>query len=373
MSATHSDIRRYKTNYIKEQDGIALYRAVAKAEKDPQRAQIFEKLAVAEEHHAARWAKLLEDNGVSVPPYRPSFRVRMLGWFSRVVGTQHVLPVISGLESRDQGEYVGQAEATGFPAAERSHSRTLQVMMQENAAAGVQSIAKAESWHSQSYGGSLRAAVFGINDGLISNFGLVMGIAGTNAEPRFVLLAGVAGLLAGAFSMAAGEYVSVRSQRELYEQQLALEAQELEASPEEEQEELSLIYQAKGIAADQANELARQILSNPETAIKTLAREELGLDPDSLGSPWAAAISSFVAFAIGAVIPVVPYLLMRSSNAIFVSALVCGVALFLVGALISIFTGRNVAYSGFRMVGIGALAAGVTFIVGRLLGVSIAG
>jgi VIT1/CCC1 family predicted Fe2+/Mn2+ transporter len=373
VAATHSDIRRYKTNYIKEQDGIALYRALAKAEKETHRAEIFEKLAKAEEHHAARWAKLLEDNGVKVPEYSASFRVRLLGWLSHMVGTQHVLPVVSGLESRDQGEYVGQPEATGFPASERSHSRTLQVMFKENAQAGAQQIVKSERWHSQNYGGSLRAAVFGVNDGLISNFGLVMGIAGTNVEPRFVLLAGIAGLLAGAFSMAAGEYVSVRSQRELYEQQLALEAQELEASPEEEHEELSLIYQAKGIAPDQANELATQILSNPETAIETLAREELGLDPDSLGSPWIAAFSSFIAFAIGAVIPVIPFLVVHNSTAIVFSAIVCGASLFLVGALISLFTGRNMAYSGFRMVAIGALAAAITFAVGRLLGVSVAG
>jgi vacuolar iron transporter family protein len=152
-----------------------------------------------------------------------------------------------------------------------------------------------------------------------------------------------------------------------------LEAQELEASPEEEHEELALIYQAKGIPSDQANELARQILANPETAIQTLAREELGLDPESLGSPWMAALSSFVAFTIGAIIPVIPYLVIRSSLALPVSTLVCGVSLFLVGALISIFTGRNMVYSGFRMVGIGALAAGVTFAIGRLLGISVAG
>jgi len=373
VSATHSDIQRYKTNYLKEQEGIALYRSMARAEKDTRRAEIFEKLAAAEELHASRWAKLLEDNGVRPPVYKPSFRVRLLGWISRTVGTQHVLPVVSGFELRDQGEYVGQVEATGMPAAERSHSRTLQLMLKENAAAGVQSIVKAERWHSQGYGGSLRAAVFGVNDGLVSNFGLVMGIAGTNAEPRFVLVAGVAGLLAGAFSMAAGEYISVRSQRELYEQQMALEAQELEASPEEEHEELSLIYQAKGIPGDQANELATQILANPDTAIQTLAREELGLDPDSLGSPWTAALSSFIAFAIGAIIPVLPYLLMRNSNALPTSAIVCGLSLFLVGAALSMFTGRNVVYSGLRMVSIGALAAGVTFVIGRLLGVSVAG
>ena len=140
MSATHSDIRRYKVNYIKEQEGIALYRALARAEQNTQRAEIFEKLATAEEHHAARWATLLQDNDVALPLYRPSFRVRLLGWVSRTLGTQHVLPIVSGLEFRDQGEYLGQAEATGMPAAERSHSRTLQLMMQENAAAGVQSI-----------------------------------------------------------------------------------------------------------------------------------------------------------------------------------------------------------------------------------------
>jgi VIT1/CCC1 family predicted Fe2+/Mn2+ transporter len=187
------------------------------------------------------------------------------------------------------------------------------------------------------------------------------------------LLAGVAGLLAGAFSMAAGEYISVKSQRELYEQQLNLEAQELESSPEEEREELALIYQAKGIPSDQANELARQILSNPDTAIQTLAREELGLDPDSLGSPWTAALSSFIAFAVGAVIPVLPYALIPGSTAFLASAIACGASLFVVGALISIFTGRNMAYSGVRMVGIGALAASVTFAIGRLLGVSVAG
>jgi VIT1/CCC1 family predicted Fe2+/Mn2+ transporter len=215
--------------------------------------------------------------------------------------------------------------------------------------------------------------VFGVNDGLVSNFSLVMGIAGTEAEPRFVLLAGVAGLLAGAFSMAAGEYVSVRAQRELYEQQIDLEKQELEASPEEEREELALIYQAKGVPGNQADELAKQILSNPETAIDTLAREELGLDPASLGSPWLAALSSFVAFAIGAALPVIPYVVTTGHEAFLGSAALCGTALFVVGALISLFTGRNMLYSGLRMLCIGAGAATVTFLVGRLLGVKIAG
>jgi VIT1/CCC1 family predicted Fe2+/Mn2+ transporter len=371
VSASKDDIARYRENYLKEQDGIALYRALARAEKNPARAAIFEKLAAAEERHAARWARMLRSNGSDVPAYKPGFRVHVLGWLSSRLGTEQVLPVVSGLESRDQGAYLGQAEAAGLPAEERSHNRTLRAMEQRGG--GAETILQTERWHRASYGGSLRAAVFGVNDGLISNFGLVMGVAGASLEPRFVLLAGIAGLLAGAFSMAAGEYVSVRSQRELYEQQIALEAQELESSPEEEKEELSLIYQAKGLPEEQAKDLADAIISNPETAIDTLAREELGLDPSALGSPWSAALSSFLAFAAGAFIPVIPYLLASGTTAFVGSAALCGASLFSVGAVISIFTGRNVVLSGFRMLGIGALAAAITYATGTLLGVSVLG
>jgi VIT1/CCC1 family predicted Fe2+/Mn2+ transporter len=370
VKPTSDDLRRYAENFMREQDGIALYRALAKAEKDPARVDIFEKLAQAEERHAARWARLLKTNGATVPLYSPGWRVHVLGWLSRRFGTQHILPVVSGLESRDQDVYRGQAEAKGIPAEERGHMRTLRAM-QYHGKNRPETILDLEGWHRTTYGGTLRAAVFGANDGLLSNFSLVMGIAGANAAPRFVLLAGVAGLLAGASSMAAGEFVSVQSQRELYEQQIAIEREELEMSPEEELEELSLIYQAKGIPTNQAEELAEKILSNPETAIDTLAREELGLDPAGLGSPWVAAASSFIAFAVGAAIPVVPYFLTTGSSAFIASALICGISLFVIGGLISIFTGRNFFFSGFRMLGIGALAAGATFLIGKLLGVTV--
>ena len=371
MKPTEEDLKRYADNFVREQDGIALYRALAKAEKDPARAEIFERLAKAEERHAMRWARLLKNNGAPVPLYSPSLRVVVLGWLSRRFGTQHILPVVSGLESRDQDVYRGQAEAAGLPAEERSHMRTLRAM-QRKGDDKPESILDLEAWHRTNYGGSLRAAVFGANDGLLSNFSLIMGIAGANAEPRFVLLAGIAGLLAGASSMAAGEYVSVQSQRELYEQQIAIEREELEMSPEEEREELSLIYQAKGLAENEAEELADRIISRPDTAIDTLAREELGLDPMTLGSPWVAAGSSFFAFALGAAIPVVPYLITTGTRAFIASAVVCGLSLFIIGGLISLFTGRNFFFSGFRMLGIGALAAGVTYLIGRLLGVSVA-
>src|SRR5215813_8483282 len=370
MKPTKDDLNRYADNFLREQEGIALYRALAKAERDSARAEIFEKLAKAEERHAARWSRLLKHNGADVPLYSPGWRVLLLGWLSRRFGTQHILPVVTGLESRDQDVYRGQAEAKGMPAEERGHMRTLRAM-QRHGQDRPESILDLEGWHSTIYGGSLRAAVFGANDGLVSNFSLVMGIAGANVESRFVLLAGIAGLLAGASSMAAGEYVSVRSQRELYEQQIGLEREELEMSPEEEKEELSLIYQAKGVPKEEAEELAKRIVSNPETAIDTLAREELGLDPSGLGSPWLAAASSFIAFAFGAAIPVIPYLITSGNTAFVSSAILCGVSLFVVGGLISLFTGRNFFFSGFRMLGIGALAAGVTYLIGKLLGVSV--
>ena len=371
QTITPADIDRYRTNYLVERDGIALYRAMAAAEKDHKRAEIFEKLAQNEERHAQRWARLIETGGGEVPGYRQSARVRLLGWLARRFGTERVIPIISSLEARDEAGYRQQPEAEGLPAEERAHSRTLWAM--SGGGSGVEAIAGAERWHLMARGGILRATVFGVNDGLVSNFSLVMGFAGADARPEYILLAGVAGLLAGSFSMAAGEYVSVSAQRELFEQQIAMEKQELEMSPKEEEEELALIYQAKGIPDDQAKFLARRIVANPKTAIDTLAREELGLDPTQLGSPWIAAASSFLAFIMGASVPVLPYLFTGGTTAWTASTLLSCLALFGVGALISIFTARGPITSGLRMLGIGLLASAITYAVGWLLGVSIAG
>ncbi|HWO41897.1 MAG TPA: VIT1/CCC1 family protein [Candidatus Eisenbacteria bacterium] len=366
-----ADIARYQNNYLVEMDGIALYRSLAAAERDEKRARIFERLAQAEERHARRWARLIESSGGSVPKYRPTVRVRVLGWMARHFGTRRVLPIISSLEARDEANYLNQPEAAGLPAEERAHSRALRAMDGELSTR--EAIVGGERWHVMARGGGLRAAVFGINDGLVSNFSLVMGFAGADARPEYVLLAGVAGLLAGSFSMAAGEYVSMRAQRELFEQQIALERQELEMSPKEEEEELSLIYQAKGVPEREAAMLARRIIQNPRTAIDTLAREELGLDPSALGSPWGAALSSFFAFIAGAFVPVLPYLFGGGWFAWIISATLSCLALFGVGALLSIFTARGPLISGARMLGIGLLASSITYSVGWLLGVSVGG
>lgn len=368
---TRADVERYRQNYIVEMDGIALYRFMAAAEQDGQRAAIFEKLAQNEERHAQRWAKLIQSGGGSVPAHKPSARVRLLGWTARRFGTRRVVPIISSMEARDEAGYMRQPEAAGLPAEERAHSRTLLAM--EGKTSSQESIAGAERWHVTASAGGLRAAVFGVNDGLLSNFSLVMGFAGAEAKPEYIILAGVAGLLAGSFSMAAGEYVSVRAQREVFEQQIAIEKEELEMSPKEEEEELSLIYQAKGIPEHEASQLAQRIIQNPKTAIDTLAREELGLDPTGLGSPWTAAMSSFFAFVVGAFVPVAPYLLTTGTKAWIVSAALSFCALFTVGALLSIFTARGPMVSGARMLGIGLLVSAITYFVGWTLGVSVGG
>jgi vacuolar iron transporter family protein len=256
---------------------------------------------------------------------------------------------------------------------ERTHARTV-VALAGNANGGAEAILGRERWHrARDGGGSLRAAVFGVNDGLVSNLSLVMGVAGANPGNRFVLLSGIAGLLAGSFSMAAGEFVSMTAQRELFERQIALEAEELEMNPEEEREELSLIYQAKGVPRAEAEALAVRLTSDKQVALDTLAREELGLDPADLGSPWKAALSSFVMFAAGAIVPVVPYLFGGGTAAVVVSGILSALALMLVGGALALFTGRSPLVSALRMLAIGAVASAITYLVGSVIGVSVEG
>ncbi len=235
------------------------------------------------------------------------------------------------------------------------------------------SLGRSESHSSRvaTRGASLRAAVLGANDGLVSNFSLVMGVAGGTGNPDFVLLAGAAGLLAGAFSMAAGEYISVRSQRDLYENELRKEEVELSEWPEEEQAELERIYRAKGLSEEESRRVASRLMADPEVALDTLAREELGLDPSQLGAPVAAASSSFVAFVVGAAIPLLPYALGAADLAFWLSGSFSGLALLLAGGILARLTGVNAAWGAGRMLLAGGVAAAVTYGIGRLIGVSV--
>jgi VIT1/CCC1 family predicted Fe2+/Mn2+ transporter len=223
--------------------------------------------------------------------------------------------------------------------------------------------------HKSYGGGTLRAGVFGVNDGLVSNTCLVMGVAGAEANPSVLILTGVAGLLAGAFSMAAGEFISMLSQREMFEHQIAQEKDELERYPQEEAEELALIYAARGIPLKQARDVATKLIANPAQALDTLAREELGLNPDDLGSPIGAALSSFIAFSIGASLPLIPFLL-GLTPAVAIAAAISGAALAMVGAVLSLFSGRSAFVGGLRMLLIGSAAALATYMIGSLFNVS---
>lgn len=294
-------------------------------------------------------------------------------------GPDFVLPTIQAAERADSGSYDAQPEAVGtsLPSDERSHARLVSALSGSHGP-GLQgsAIARLEGRRHRGLGAgnALRAAVLGANDGLVSNFSLVMGVAGAQFEPQTILLTGLAGILAGAGSMAMGEWISVQSARELYTRQIAAEEQELIEAPEEEEEELALIYEAKGMTPEQARTLAARLMTDRETALNTLAREELGIDPDELGgSAYTAAATSCLLLALGALPPVLPFAFLSGWTAIIVSVVLSILGLFLIGAAITLFTGRGVAFSGTRQVIIGLAAAALSYILGNLFGVAIGG
>lgn len=377
MDDTKPPAERYRQNLQSEVDSAALYRTLAEAESDPQLAKVFGRLAAVEEAHAQFWRSRLRAMGKSLPQLTPGFRTRALGWLARRFGPQLVLPAINTLEHLDSGQYDLQPEAVagGLPQAERSHARILEAMAGDRPAAlsgGV--LATLEGRHRGLGGNALRAAVLGANDGLVSNLSLVMGVAGAAFDAHTVLITGVAGLAAGACSMALGEWLSVNSSRESYQHQIGKEAEELALEPDEEKEELILIYQAKGLSEAQARTLADRLMADHNTALDTLAREELGIDPTELGgSPWKAAAVSFFLFSGGALIPVLPFFFAGGAAAIAASVGLSAVALFAIGAGTSLLTGRGVMVSGARQLAVGLLAAAITYGVGRAIGVAISG
>src|SRR6266542_1367545 len=303
------------------------------------------------------WAKKLVDLGEPEPgpgDYREDLRTRVISWLARHLGPSAVLPIVERAEIADAGHYDNVPEATVAMATdERIHARVLSGLTPSTALSGIR---RGERWHRGDSSGALRAAIFGVNDGLVSNLSLVMGVTGGQADRKFILLAGLAGLLAGAFSMGAGEFISVTSQRELFQREIALESEEIETMPEEEANELALIYRAKGIGREDAEAMAARIMRDPSTALDTMPR---------------VAASSFTAFAIGAVVPVLAWVFSAGAAAFVTSIILSALALFLVGAGISLLTGRSAIRSGIRQLLVGGAAAIATFGIGRLIGVSV--
>jgi VIT1/CCC1 family predicted Fe2+/Mn2+ transporter len=375
---TSADIARYRANWQDEIDSAALYRTLAEVEGPSQLAGVYQRLALVEERHAHFWAQKLQEAGQPVPAPRPGWRARTLGWLARRLGTQAVLPTVATMEQVNRHIYDRQPEArrTSLAADEHSHARLLRSLAGGARPRGMEgrTLARLEGRHRAVGGNALRAAVLGANDGLVSNLSLVMGLAGAEVSGQGLLLTGLAGLLAGACSMALGEWLSVQSARELATRQLAVEADEIAAVPDEEQAELALIYQAKGLSEAAANKVAAEVMADPTHALETLAREELGIDPQDLGgSAWEAAGTSFLLFALGAFIPVAPFLCLTGTPALVASLAMSTLALGGIGAAITLFTGRSAMLTGLRQVGFGLAAAALTYGIGRVLGVTLAG
>jgi len=418
------DPARWRANLTDELDSAALYEALADAEPNTDRAGVFHELAEAERAHAAFWVRRLESAGIAVGPHTPSWRVHLMSRLSKWFGVGFVLPSLTAAEYADRNKYADQSDAVAaglseeeqrhasvLHAAGRGDMRAVAIARGEVApdqahlaggkgrdgagahgAAGAadgdpqggaahasihaiggmtgEEILGRERWHRGASGNDLRAAVLGANDGLVSNFCLAMGVAGAGGDGRTLLMTGVAGLVAGACSMALGEWLSVLNAREAAQSQMAKEAEEIANTPHAEQRELALIYQAKGVARHDAERVAAQIMQNKDTALETLTREELGIDPAELGgNPVSAAAISFGLFAGGALVPIVPFMVASGPWAIGASVLMTALALFGMGAVTSLFNGRGALYSGTRQVLVASLAAAVTWGVGALFGV----
>ena len=337
-------------SWHEEKQSSFLYRVLADCEPAAELKTLFVRLAEAAEAQALHWEKLAAEHGVTLPTgFKPSARARIVAHMLRQLGPERMLPVLAAMKVRGLSVYTqGAPVGHGTPTAGQREFR-----------------------HRRMAGsGSFRAAVFGINDGLVSNVSLILGVAGASLDDHVILLSGVAGMLAGAASMGAGEYISMQSQREMFEHQIALEKQELDAYPQEEAEELALIYEARGIPAADARRLADMLISDPKRALDTLAREELGLNPHELGSPWGAAGASFTAFALGAAVPLLPFL-WHAGHSLGLAAGITAATLYVTGVVVSLFTGRAPLWGGLRMVLVASAAACITYAVGHLFGVAV--
>jgi VIT1/CCC1 family predicted Fe2+/Mn2+ transporter len=361
---------------LTEVDAAFLYDRIAANEEDEQVARLFREMATIERGHAEQAFSQLKIDGVLDEMPGPSWRARMLDRIGRVMGYEHVIAQLLDVEKGLASANISLKRKGGTPisGAERNHVLILQSLMANKRGLGGEELGRIEGRHRTVGGNALRAAVLGANDGLVSNMSLVMGVAGATDGDQGVLLAGLAGLLAGALSMALGEWISVKSSQELYERQMALEMTELETNPEGERKELVLIFMSKGISEGESERLASEAITDKDKMHALLVKEELGINAEELkGSAWVAAITSFLLFAVGAVLPVLPFFFTGGMQAILISVGLSAAGLFIIGAAITLFTGRSVWFSGFRQVLFGLAAAAVTFGIGKLIGVNVAG
>ncbi len=368
--------------WLREQASIRIYRALAEREKNASRRKVLLKLAEAEVRHAERWATRLRELGAAVPSVDDTLRDKLQRWVLVQTGTDNALKRIESAEddgadmykllAQDAPTEADRAAISSVQHEEESHSRlTRTASTPPSGAASPQvmldTILHRESWHRRG-GGWLGQAIYGANDGLGSVFGIVSGVAGATAGGPAVLVAGLAGMLASALSMGSGAYLATKAEREVQEAEIARERKEMEIHPEEEEEELGLFYQLKGVPEDEANALAKRLIDQPEHALKTLISEELGLSEQNYPNPWTSALSASLSTAFGAFIPIIPFFFTSGYTAIIASFAISTLAHFLIGAAKTVVTGLSPWRSGAEMMVVGLGEALITYGLGLLFG-----
>lgn len=353
-------------HYRDEQDAVYLYSALAEIERDRERRDLFARLAAVERKHVARWADLFAEQGRPLPRHSPSLRTRALVWLARRFGAAAILPLVVAEEGREVEAYLDMARRADHPRTEEAAIR-----IAADSAAHAQELSSllgrdGEPWHGVGAGGYLRSIVYGFNDGLTANFGLVAGVIGASVEPHIVIITGVAGAIADALSMGSSGYLAAKSQAEVQAHQIQMERDELKLMPEVEEEELALMYQARGLPLERAREVAREVMRDPSQALDAKVREELGIQAAEL-SPLKDGVVTGIATAVGAAIPIVPFLVLGPRPAVWTSLSISMLAHFAIGAARSLFTGRSVWASGRDMFFVGFGVAVVGYAIGELI------
>jgi vacuolar iron transporter family protein len=379
ISTKRDLITALNQNWQREIEGMRTYRNLARREKDQGRRNVLLKLAEAEERHALKWEHKLTELGAPLPEERHTLLGRFKGWVRQQVGTEAALRQLEGEEEQDIARYEAQALSINDGEAqsmlrevrreEESHGRIIREIIKPMGTQGMLDLMlRRERWHKRG-GGWLGDAIYGANDGLGAVFGIVSGVAGATgaagaAGSHLVLISGLAGMLASALSMGSGAYLATKSEREVYEAEIERERNEIVEEPEEEREELSLMYQLKGFSEDEANMLVSRLSEQPEQFLRTMAHEELGLSEESFPNPWIAAISATISTALGAFIPIIPFFFLEGIPAILAAAGISLVAHFAVGAAKTLVTGRSWMNSGMEMTVVGAVEAVITYALG---------
>lgn len=357
-----------------EVDAYYLYEKLAQNEEDETIAKVFRQMSEIEKGHAEA---MVRQKGLDMEKiFKPSFQAKILNFIGKVFGYDIVLGSLMDTEKSLSHAILTEKKKRNWKitGGETNHVAILRTIFEREGGATGKQLSRFERRHRTIGGNAIRAAVLGSNDGLVSNFSLVMGVAGAMAGREEVLLAGMAGLLAGALSMALGEWISVKSSQELYENQMNIEREELESDPLGEMHELALIYIAKGMSEEEAYRMAENNMKNRNQAYDISIKEELGINPEELkGSPIEAALYSFFLFAFGAIIPIIPFMFSEGTKAILISVGLSALGLFIIGSAITLFTGKHPLISGLRQVLFGLAAAAVTFGIGKWIGVSLLG